>query len=331
MRLFILKSFSMLVLLLISISSSFSSDTTMRISLQLPLKSHLGQNLLLFKKEVENRANGEIKVEIYDSAQLYKDKEVPAAVGSGSIESGVASLTRYVGDIPAVDLFYQPFLLNTENKVRKAVSKGSSIRGPIDEAIKSTGSTVLWWQAYGNAIMLSNGQAIKNPSDMKGKKVRVFGKTLGTFVKAAGGAPTLISGSEQYLAYQRGTVDVGMTGVSGVKSRKLFEVMDTLTKTNHGVIEFIVVANTKWFNSLSSKHKDVIIKSAEIAEKDVRDNVAKIEQEAYELAKSEGMNIVTPSKSDIDAFKAAAKPVYEDYKKNAGSLGTQLLDAASKL
>ncbi len=312
-------------------ANAFAADVTMRISLQLPMKSHLGQNLLLFKKEVESRSNGEIKVEIYDSAQLYKDKEVPAAVGSGSIESGVASLTRYVGDIPAVDLFYQPFLLNTDKKVRKAVSKGSSIRGPIDNAIKNTGSTVLWWQAYGNAIMLSKGIAIKNPSDMKGKKVRVFGKTLGTFVKAAGGAPTLISGSEQYLAYQRGTVDVGMTGVSGVKSRKLFEVMDTITKTNHGVIEFIVVANTKWFNSLSTKQKDIIIKSAEIAEKDVRDNVAKIEQEAYDLAKSKGMKIVTPSKADIDAFKSASKPVYEDYKKNAGSLGSQLLDAASKL
>ena len=50
---------------------------------------------------------------------------------------------------------------------------------------------------------------------MKGKKVRVFGKTLGQFVEASGGAPTLIYGSEQYLVYQRGTVDVGMTGVSG--------------------------------------------------------------------------------------------------------------------
>ena len=190
---------------------AWSADVTMRISLQLPLKSHLGQNLLLFKEEVESKSGGSIAIEIYDSAQLYKDKEVPAAVGSGSIEAGVASLTRYVGDIPAVDIFYQPFLFDTEAKVRKAVAKGSEIRGPIDEAIKDTGSTVLWWQAYGGAIMLSKGEAIKNPGDMKGKKVRVFGKTLGQFVEATGGAPTLISGSEQYLAYQRGTVDVGMT------------------------------------------------------------------------------------------------------------------------
>ena len=240
-----------------------AADLTARISLQLPLKSHLGQNLLMFKEEVEAASNGSIEVEIYDSAQLYKDKEVPAAVGSGAIEMGVASLTRYVGDIPAVDVFYMPFLMNSEEKVRQAVEPGSPIRGPIDEAIQGTGSTVLWWQAYGGAIMLSNGEPIKTPVDMEGKKARVFGKTLGDFVTAAGGAPTLISGSEQYLAYQRGTVDIGMTGVSGVKSRKLWEVMDTITVTNHADIEFIVVVNTDLVGrALGGEHREVITAAA---------------------------------------------------------------------
>ncbi len=310
---------------------SFAADVTMRISLQLPIKSHLGQNLLLFKEQVESKSDGDIKIEIYDSAQLYKDKEVPAAVGSGSIESGVASLTRYVGDIPAVDIFYQPFLFDSEEKVRKAVAKGSAIRGPIDEAIEGTGSTVLWWQAYGGAIMLSKGSPISNPDDMKGKKVRVFGKTLGQFVEATGGAPTLISGSEQYLAYQRGTVDVGMTGVSGVKSRKLYEVMDTITVTNHADIEFIVVVNTKWWNGLSSDQKKIISESAAIAEKSVRDKMSEIEAEAYAIAKANGMNVVIPSKADIEAFKKASSSVYDNYKSRAGSLGEKLLKAASNL
>ena len=324
MKLWLVSAISLFIAL-----PAFSADVTMRISLQLPLKSHLGQNLLLFKEEVESKSGGDIVVEIYDSAQLYKDKEVPAAVGSGSIEAGVASLTRYVGDIPAVDIFYQPFLFDTEEKVRKAVSKGSAIRGPIDEAIKGTGSTVLWWQAYGGAIMLSNGGAIKNPDDMKGKKVRVFGKTLGQFVEATGGAPTLISGSEQYLAYQRGTVDVGMTGVSGVKSRKLYEVMDTITVTNHADIEFIVVTNTDWWNGLTDGQRSIISNAAATAEKSVRDKMASIEAEAYEIAKSNGMNVVTPSAADIAAFKAASASVYDDYKAKAGALGAQLLEAAS--
>lgn len=156
--------------------TAYAVDSTMRISLQLPLKSHLGQNLVLFQSKVEAESGASIEVEIYCSAQLCKDKEVPAAVGYGAIKAGVASLMRYVGDIPAVDIFYQPFLMDSEEKIRKAVVKGSPIRGTIDEAIKATGSTVLSWQAYGGATMLSKGGPISNPSDMKGKKVKDLAK-----------------------------------------------------------------------------------------------------------------------------------------------------------
>lgn len=311
--------------------NALAADVTLRISLQLPLKSHLGQNLVMFEEEVEKNSNGAIEVEVYDSAQLYKDKEVPAAVGSGALEMGVASLTRYVGDIPAVDIFYQPFLFDTAEKVNAAVAKGSPIRDPIDKAIEGTGSTVLWWQAYGGAIMLSKDGAVKTPDDMKGKKVRVFGKTLGDFVTATGGAPTLISGSEQYLAYQRGTVDIGMTGVSGVKSRKLWEVMDTITITNHADIEFVVVVNTEFWNSLSDEHKAVISTAAANAEADVRNRVSDIEADAYAAAEEQGMTVYQPSAEELDAWKASSQPVYDAYQSNAGELGAQLLKAAQNL
>ncbi|CTQ57008.1 C4-dicarboxylate-binding periplasmic protein precursor [Roseibium album] len=315
----------------LSAGASYAADTTLRISLQLPLTSHLGQNLLLFKEEIEKNSNGDIAVEIYDSAQLYKDKEVPAAVGSGAIEMGVASLTRYVGDIPAVDIFYQPFLFDTAEKVLAAVAPDSAVRGPLDEAIKDTGSTVLWWQAYGGAIMLSKGNPVKTPEDMKGKKVRVFGKTLGDFVTAAGGAPTLISGSEQYLAYQRGTVDIGMTGVSGVKSRKLWDVMDTITVTNHADIEFIVVVNTDFWNGLSDEHKSIIQAAALKAEADVRDRVMQIEDDAYAAAEDNGMQVYRPTDEELSSWKAVSQPVYDAYTQKAGQLGKQVLDAANNL
>ena len=303
----------------------------MRISLQLPLTSHLGENLQLFEKEVESRTNGEIDVEIYDSAQLYKDKEVPAAVGSGAIEAGVASLTRYVGDVPAVDIFYMPFMFNTEEKVRGAVAEGSPVRSALEEAIEDTGGKILYWQAYGGAIMLSKGEPIKTPDDLQGKKVRVFGKTLGDFVEAAGGAPTLISGSEQYLAYQRGTVDVGMTGVSGVKSRKLWEVMDTITVTNHADIEFVVVVNKDWWNGLSDANRTAITEAAEVAQASVRDAMSQIEADAYKAAEENGMTVYTPTEDELAQWREVAAPVIDAYKENAGDLGAKVLEAAGKL
>jgi len=327
----IIKKIAATALVTVAMSTAAFAAEKMRISLQLPLTSHLGQNLQLFEKEVEERTGGEIDVEIYDSAQLYKDKEVPQAVGSGAIEAGVASLTRFVGDVPAVDLFYMPFLLNTDEKVRGATNKGSPVRTMLEDAIADTGAKVLYWQAYGGAVLLSKGAPIKTPADLEGKKVRVFGKTLGDFVSAAGGAPTLISGSEQYLAYQRGTVDVGMTGVSGVKSRKLWEVMDHVTVTNHADIEFIVVVNQDWWNGLSEETRGHIEAAAEVADKSVRDAMAKIEADAYAAAKENGMTVYTPTAEEIEAWKAVSAPVYESYKASAGDLGKKVMEAASGL
>jgi C4-dicarboxylate-binding protein DctP len=119
--------------------------------------------------------------------------------------------------------------------------------------------------------------------------------------------------------------------VSGVNSRKLYEVMDTITVTNHADIEFIVVVNSKWWDGLSAAHQKILGDAAGVAEAHVRDYIAQIEADAYKVAKENGMKVVTPSAADIDAFKAASAMVYDQYKAKAGALGAQLLDAASKL
>ncbi|WP_259783213.1 TRAP transporter substrate-binding protein [Aestuariispira ectoiniformans] len=314
-----------------TLSTGAMAEKTLRITLQLPLKSHLGQNLLSFKKEVEAKSNGDLKVEIYDSAQLYKDKEVPQAVSSGAIEMGSASITRYAGTVPAVDIFYVPFMFNTEDLVRKATAPGSPVRGPIDDAILKTGARVLWWQAYGGAIMLSKDGPLKAPTDIQDKKVRVFGKTLGAFVETLGGAPTLISGSEQYLAYQRGTVDAGMTGISGVKSRKLWQVMDWVTVTNHADVEFLVLVNEKFWQSLSDDERAIVQTAAHNAESSLRDRVSQIEADAYAASEDAGMKVQRLNAQEIEAWRAAAKPVLEEYKKAAGPLGEELAKAAESL
>ncbi len=304
--------------------------TTLRVTLQLPIKHHLGQNMLDFKKEVEAKTNGEIKIEIYPSAQLYKDKEVPQAVSSGAIEMGIASLTRFAGTVPAVDIFYVPFMFDSQEKVKKATAPGSSIRGPLDEAILKTGARVLWWQAFGQAIILSKGDPIKLPADMKGKKVRVFGKTLGEMVKVLGGSPVLMSGSKQFLAYQRGAVDAGMTGITAVKSRKLYEVMDHMTLTRHADIEFIVIINEKVWQGIKPEYRKIIMAAARRVEKDLRDKMNAIENKALEDVRPK-INTIDLTEAERDEWRKATRPVVNAYIRNAGELGRKLVEEAGKL
>ncbi len=306
------------------------AEKVLRVTLQLPLKHHLGENLLDFKTEVERETQGAIKIEIYPSAQLYKDSEVPKAVSSGAIEMGVASITRFAGTIPAVDIFYVPFLFPNSELVAKATAPGSRIRGPLDEQILKTGARVLWWQAFGGAIILSKGAPIRTPADMKGKKVRVFGKTLGEFVKAVGGAPVLLSGSEQFLAYQRGTVDAGMTGLTTIPSRKLHQVMDYVAVTNHADVEFIVLINEKVWQGLSDPQRQVMSKAAQRVEQELRTKMDAIEAESLKFAR-ENMKVVDITPAELAQWRNATAPVIEAYIKEAGPLGAQLIEAARKL
>jgi C4-dicarboxylate-binding protein DctP len=313
-------------------ASSAEAAKTLRITLQLPLKNILGQNLLAFKEKVEADSKGDLKVEIYDSAQLYKDKEVPQAVASGAIEMGVAAHSRFTDTAPAIDVFNVPFMFKDAAATEKATSPGSPIRQAIDAEILKTGARVMWWQPFGMAVMLSKGDPIVNPADIKDKKVRVFGKLPGEMVKVTGGAPTLMSGSEQFLAYQRGTVDAGMTGVTAVKSRKLYEVMDNTIVTNHVALEFLVIINEKVWQGLSDDERKIVSTAARAVEKSLRAEYAKIDADTLAwVGKNTKMKVVQLTDEQRAAWRKATEPVLNAYLKQAGGLGEKMVEEARKL
>ena len=307
-----------------------TAETTIRVTLQLPIKHSLGQNWLAFKKIVETESGGELKIQMFPSAQLYKDKQVPKAVGSGAVQAGSAFLGRFAGSVPAVDVVNLPFLFKNEAELRAAVSTGSKMRQILDAAVlKETGAKVLWWQAFGRNIYLSKGSAIRTPADLKGKKVRTYGKVLGWTVTSLGGAPTLMSGSKQFLAYQQGAVDVGMTGASAVKSRKLYEVMDHMTLSFDSAIEFVALINAKFFDSLSKKNQAIIVKAAATVEKQLRDKI--YGNEAANVKEMRGkMTVVDLTDAERAKWRDATKGVVDKFRKERGAVAGEVLKALGK-
>lgn len=309
--------------------SSFAvqAETTIRVTLQLPETHSLGRNWIEFAKIVEEKSGGELKVQLFPSAQLFKDNEVPGAVGSGAVEAGSASLARYSGSVPAVDVVAIPFMFSSEANTRAALKPGSALRQTLDSAVlKETNNRILWWQAFGRNIYLHNGSAIVQPADLKDKKVRTYGKMQGWTVEALGGAPTLMSGSKQFLAYQQGAVDVGMTGASAVKSRKLHEVMDHMTLTYDSVIEFVAVMNADFYNGLSDKNKAIIDEAARVVEQNLRDEIFTEEAEIVEEMKSQ-MTVVELNDAQRAEWVAATSGVVDRFVKEAGDAGAAAVAA----
>lgn len=310
---------------------SVSAETTIRVTLQLPEKHSLGQNWLEFKKIVEERSGGDLKIQLFPSAQLYKDKQVPEAVGSGAIEAGSAFLGRFAGSVPAVEVINVPFLFDTEAKLRVATKSGSEIRQILDAAVlKETNARVLWWQAFGRNIYLSKDTPIRTPDDLKGKKVRTYGKILGWTVEALGGAPTLMSGSKQFLAYQQGAVDVGMTGAATIESRKLYEVMNYATLSYDSAVEFVAIINNDFFESLSKKNQDIILEASATVEQQLRDYIYANETKVVDGVRSK-IEIIELTEAERDKWRQATKGVGDRFANERGATAAQVIKAARAL
>lgn len=313
-------------------SSEALAERTLRLSLQVSTKHPVGANIMYFKEQVEKASNGELKVEVYDSAQLYKGSEIPQAVGSGAVDMGLVLIDEYAGTIPAVGIFSVAFMFPNYDVLSKAADPGSPIRKEIDELIRKTGTRVMWWQDYGPVQLLSKGDPVTEPSQMKGKKVRVLGKPSGDFIKALGGVPVKIGGSEQFLAYQRGTVDIGMTGTTAIQSRKLYEVMDAVTITNHAQTEFLIVINDKLWDSFSAKEKQWMSEGARAAEQKMRAETKDKNLAAEKfIAEKTPMKVINLTPTQVQAWQKAAAPAIDEYIKSAGPVGQRLVDEVRKL
>ena len=317
--------------LILGASIAAQAETTIKVTLQLPATHSLGKNWIAFKEIIEKESGGDLKLQLFPSAQLYKDKQVPEAVGSGAVEAGSAFLGRFAGSVPAVEIVNLPFFFRDEAHLRAAAANGSTMRNILDAAVvKETGAKVLWWQAFGRNVYLNKGSAIRTPADLKGKKVRTYGKVLGWTVEALGGAPTLMSGSKQFLAYQQGAVDVGMTGASAVKSRKLYEVMDNMTLSYDSAIEFVAVMNNDFFNSLSVKNQEIITKAAATVEKQLRDEVYGGEAAVVKEVSGK-INVVELTKDERAMWVEATKSVVEKFAKERGEVAVKAIEAARGL
>ena len=312
-------------------STATLAEQTLRVTLQVAANHPLGKNIKFFSDRLDELSGGELKIEMYDSAQLYRGPEVPQAVSSGAIDMGLVSIDEFAGTLPATSIFSVAFLFPSAESIATAAGPESEVRQAIDAEIAKTGARVVWWQDHGPMDLMSK-EPVRVPSDMEGKRIRVQGKAAADFAEAVGADPVKISGSEQYLAYQRGTVDMGMTGPTSMVERKLYEVMNYTTATNHAQIEFLVIINNKRWDGLSDEERGWISQAAQEAETKIREETVKDNDDALAYIESNtDMKVIRPTDEELAEWQKAAVPAVQAFVEEAGATGEQLLETARSM
>jgi len=304
----------------------------LRVTLQAPVTSHIGANLEQFKGEVEKGTENAISIEIFDRGQLYIDERVIDAVSSGEIEMGVAALDQFSYRTATVDVIQLPFLFNFGALVRAATQPKSELRMLIDNAVlDATKVRVLWWQPYGSAVFFSRGREAVVPSRIYNKKIGVFSETMTEFTRHCGGAPLMIPAAKMHDGLKDGMLDMVMAGVMSVDAHRLWTVADTITRTEHAALEFVVIINEQTWQSLAPQHRTIITEAARKAERALREQIAIMEGRAYVFARDKGMAIYELTPDQVAEWRACSAGVLDAYMKNPGDLIPEVAEAYKKL
>jgi len=323
----------LLALSLLWIPDAYAQQVKLRTTLMVPI-SHpiLGAGLVRFKKEVEKRSNNTVSIEIFDKAQLFGSTEVVGAVSSGAVEIGIAPSYHFVSRVPAIAILDQPFLFNFAALVGAAASPGSEIRSVIDKAILTKlGVRVLWWQGLGNTVFFSKGKGVADLENISGQRVSVNGKALADLVAQCGGRPIDLSFNKLHSTLKAGGIDMAMAGISAVRVIPLWKFMDTITRTQHVPVEFLLIINEKTWQSLGRGHRTAIADAAASVELQMRQRLVKMEANLAAFARSKGFRIQDLTGDQVVGWRACSAGLLDDYMDKNGEIAAKLMAAYGRL
>jgi C4-dicarboxylate-binding protein DctP len=286
-----------------------------------------GQASLKFKELAEKKLPGKVEVQVFPNSQLFGDGKEMEALLLGDVQVIVPSLSKFDRYTKKLQVFDLPFLFPDIAAVDKFQHTKEG-RALLD-AMKSKGIKGLAYWHNGMKELSTNKAQLKRPEDVKGLKFRIQASdVLEAQFRAVGANPQKLAFSEVYQALQTGVVDGQENTWSNIWSQKFHEVQKTIAVTNHGVIDYMVVTNAKWWDGLPADVRaglTAAMKEATAYGNKLANELN--EQDRKHIADAGKAKIQELSKDDIAAWKKAMEPVW---KKFEGDIGKDLIQAAQK-
>ena len=144
-------------------------------------------------------------------------------------------------------------------------------------------------------------------------------KVLDAEIRALGGIPQVMAFSEVYQALQTGVVDGTENPPSNFYTQKMNEVQKYLTLTDHGVIEYAVIANKKFWDGLPADIRTILEGAMEDATKYANDIAKEENDKALAAVRATGKTeILTLSAEAKAAWKKALLPVHKEMESRIG-------------
>ncbi|KGQ70645.1 sialic acid-binding protein [Chelonobacter oris] len=322
------KKLALAILCLGMSASAFSADYDLKFGMQAGTSSNEYKAVEFFTKEVKDKSNGKIEIAIFPSAQLGDDRAMLKQLKDGALDFTLGETARFQVFYPEAEVFALPYMIPSFDVNKTAILETQFGQDLFAKINKELGLSLLSI-AYNGTRQTTSNRAINSIADMKGLKLRVPNAATNlAFAKYAGASPTPMAFSEVYLALQTNSVDGQENPLPTVQAQKFYEVQKYLAMTNHILNDQLYLVSNETWNELPADLQKIVTDAA-ISAADFHTKLfVDGEAELATFFKEEGMTITTP---DLEPFKAAMQPYYNEYLQKNGDLGKQAIEQISNL
>ena len=290
-----------------------------------------GQGALMFQKLVaaDPKLKDKVKVEVYPNSSLFGDGKEMEALLLGDVQMLAPSLAKFEHYTKQVQIFDLPFLFDDLAAVDRFQQgpQGKALLTSMDD--KGIHGLAYW---HNGLKQLSANKKVILPKDARGLKFRVQASSvLEEQFKAIHANPRKMSFAEVYQGLQTGTVNGTENTWSNYESQKVHEVQPFFTETNHGLIDYMVITNSKFWNGLPDDVRGEL--------QTLMDQVTvEVNKQAEALNQTARQKIIDAKTSEIDPLTAeqrqqwreAMRPVWDKFSEQIGPDLIKAAEASNK-
>ncbi|WP_313800356.1 TRAP transporter substrate-binding protein [Cytobacillus sp.] len=275
---------------------------------------HIG--LLEMAKNVEERTDGKVKIEVFPLSQLGAERELTEALTLGTADMSVSSTAPIANFYPEIGIVDMPFLFESREHAYKVLD--GEIGQELLKGMENIGIIGLAWGENGFRHITNAKHPITKPEDLKGIKIRTQENPihLDAF-NALGAKPTPMAWTEALTALQQGVVDGQENPIVVADTYKLFDANQKyMTLTGHLYSPAVIMFSKTTWDKLPAEYQEVLSDEAKKSGDQIRELIKKSDEDSLKVLKEQGMEIIEDV--DVKPFRDAIQPVYEKYESEFG-------------
>lgn len=303
-----------------SSSTAGRDDISLRAGIVVGQDALGGEILTAIKQEVESTTDA--SVEIFDSGSLGGEAEMLAAVQDGSLDIAAVGSGIVASVEPAFNVTELPYLWESREQYVDIFLDGQVGRDLLSK-LEEHGLAGLTYGDWAPRDLFLTDASVTSVRDVEGLKLRVIENPIHIAIwKALGAIPTPMPYTELYTALQQGVVDGVDNTMWSINSGSFGDVLDEVTLTQHNQAVIVAVMNLSVLNDLPEDVREAVVRGAAKGAELNRRVAVETNQEALDELTEDGVLVRELTPSQLDEFRAATRPVIDQF---ASEIGEDLL------